>query len=70
MYVLSGYPYAVRGACALVTGSRSRLIEVHLTSPASREELRHFSVLAGVATGSIAGFGSDSYLLALRALAR
>ncbi len=64
------YSYAVRDACALVTGSGSRLIEVHLSNPASREEFRHTSVIAGVATGTIAGFGSDSYLLALRALAR
>ena len=64
------YSYAVRDACAMVTGSGSRLIEIHLSNPAAREEFRHSSVIAGVATGTIAGFGSDSYLLALRALAR
>jgi 3-dehydroquinate dehydratase-2 len=64
------YSYAVRDACAMVTGSGSRLIEIHLSNPATREEFRHTSVIAGVATGTIAGFGSDSYLLALRALAR
>jgi 3-dehydroquinate dehydratase-2 len=64
------YSYALRDACALVTTSGSRLIEVHLSNPATREEFRHTSVIAGVATGTIAGFGSDSYLLALRALAR
>ena len=63
------YSYAVRDACALVTGSGARLIEIHLSNPAAREEFRHSSVIAGVATGTIAGFGSDSYLLALRALA-
>jgi len=62
------YSYAVRDACALVTTSGSRLIEIHLTNPATREEFRHTSVVAGVATGTIAGFGSGSYLLALRAL--
>ncbi|HYO19236.1 MAG TPA: type II 3-dehydroquinate dehydratase [Dermatophilaceae bacterium] len=64
------YSYAVRDACALVAGSGGRLIEIHLSNPATREEFRHTSVIAGVATGTIAGFGSDSYLLALRALAR
>jgi 3-dehydroquinate dehydratase II len=64
------YSYAVRDACAMVTGSGSRLIEIHLSNPATREEFRHTSVIAGVATGTIAGFGSDSYLLALHALAR
>jgi 3-dehydroquinate dehydratase-2 len=44
------------------------LIEVHLSNPASREEFRHTSVVAGVATGTIAGFGLDSYRLALRAI--
>ena len=44
-------------------------IEVHLTNPASREEFRHTSVVAGVATGTIAGFGVGSYRLALEALA-
>lgn len=63
------YAYAVRDACALVTTGGARLIEVHLSNPAAREEFRHTSVIAGVATGTIAGFGSDSYLLALRALA-
>jgi len=64
------YSYAVRDACALVTTSGAKLIEVHLTNPAAREEFRHTSVIAGVATGTIAGLGSGSYLLALRALAR
>ena len=62
------YSYAVRDACALVTESGARLIEIHLSNPATREEFRHTSVVAGVATGTIAGFGSGSYLLALRAL--
>ena len=64
------YSYALRDACALVTTSGAKLIEVHLSNPATREEFRHNSVIAGVATGTIAGFGPDSYLLALRALAR
>ena len=63
------YSYAVRDACAMVTTSGATLIEIHLSNPATREEFRHTSVVAGVATGTIAGFGSGSYLLALRALA-
>ena len=62
------YSYAVRDACAIVTTSGRSLVEVHLSNPASREEFRHTSVVAGVATGTIAGFGLQSYLLALRAL--
>jgi len=62
------YSYAVRDACALVTAGGRKLVEIHLTNPAAREEFRHTSVIAGVATGTVAGFGSGSYLLALRAL--
>jgi len=62
------YSSAVRDACAIVTTSGRSLVEVHLSNPASREEFRHTSVVAGVATGTVAGFGLQSYLLALRAL--
>jgi 3-dehydroquinate dehydratase-2 len=60
------YSYALRDACAQRTAA---LVEVHLSNPAAREEFRHTSVVAGVATGTIAGFGVDSYRLALRAIA-
>ena len=61
------YSYALRDACAQLRGP---LIEVHLSNPARRETFRHTSVVAPVATGTIAGFGVESYALALRALAR
>lgn len=60
------YSYALRDACAQL---RAPLVEVHLTNPARREVFRHTSVVAGVATGTIAGFGVESYVLALRAVA-
>jgi 3-dehydroquinate dehydratase-2 len=63
------YSYALRDACAMVTGSGVKLIEVHISNPHSREDFRHNSVISGVATGVIAGFGVDSYRLALRQLA-
>ena len=62
------YSYALRDAAALVTKAGLKLIEVHLSNPHSREEFRHMSVISGVATGVIAGFGFESYVLAIKAL--
>lgn len=44
-------------------------VEVHLSNVHAREEFRRHSYLAPVAVGVVAGFGADSYLLALRGLA-
>ena len=63
---LTHYSYALHDACAQLKGP---LIEVHISNPAARETFRHTSVIAAVATGSISGFGIDSYRLALIALA-
>lgn len=63
------YSYALRDACAALTGAGVQLIEVHITNPHAREEFRQNSVISGVAMGQIAGFGFDSYKLALRQLA-
>lgn len=63
------YSYALRDAAAQVTTGGLRLIEVHISNPYAREEFRHYSVVGPVATGTIAGFGFDSYRLALTALA-
>ncbi len=64
------YSYALRDAAALVTKAGLVLVEVHLSNPHAREEFRHTSVISGVATGVIAGFGFDSYVLALEAVRR
>jgi 3-dehydroquinate dehydratase II len=59
------YSYALRDACAAMTAP---LIEVHLTNLAAREDFRHTNVISGVATGTISGFGVESYRLALSCL--
>lgn len=60
------YSIAVRDAAAMVGVP---LVEVHLSNIAAREEFRRHSVISDVATGTIAGFGGGSYLLALDAVA-
>jgi len=59
------YSYALRDAAALVTKAGLPLIEVHISNPHARETFRHTSVISGVASGVIAGFGFTSYRLAL-----
>lgn len=59
------YSYALRDAAALVTKAGLPLVEVHISNPHARETFRHTSVVSAVATGVIAGFGFDSYRLAL-----
>ncbi len=64
------YSYALRDAAAIVTEAGLLLVEVHISNPHAREEFRHHSVISGVASGVIVGFGFDSYLLALDLIRR
>ena len=58
------YSYGVRDALAIL---KCPIVEVHMSNIHAREEFRHHSVIGPIAKGQIAGFGVDSYLLALRA---
>ena len=44
------------------------VIEVHISQPAARESFRQESFIAPAVTGSISGFGTNSYLLAIQAV--
>lgn len=51
-----------------ITAITVKVIEVHISNTAAREEIRHRSLIAPVCRGTIAGFGMDSYRLAIEAL--
>ncbi len=63
---LTHYSYALHDAVKMRTAP---LVEVHISNIAAREGFRHESVVTPVANGIIAGFGFQSYVLALRAVA-
>lgn len=61
------YSYAIADAIAAV---KAPVVEVHISNIAARDEFRHRSVIAPVCAGSIAGFGEDSYSLAIDAIVK
>lgn len=45
-------------------------VEVHLSNPEAREAYRHESKIAAACVAKVAGFGAESYLLALEGIVR
>jgi len=56
---------AIRDAIAAIS---TPVIEVHISNIYAREEFRQHSLLSAVSKGVIAGFGLESYVLALDSL--
>lgn len=63
---LTHYSHALADAVKMRTAP---LVEVHISNIAAREGFRHESVITAAASGIIAGFGFQSYVLALHAVA-
>lgn len=63
---LTHFAWSLHDALSTFTGP---IVEVHLSNPSTRESWRHESVVAPVADGTIAGFGGNSYVLAIQAVA-
>ena len=59
------YSYAIHDA---ISACEVPTIEVHMSNVHKREEFRHTSVISDVCMGTIAGFGYNSYILAVEAL--
>jgi len=59
------YAWAIHDALQTFDGP---VIELHLSNPAAREPWRHTSVVAPVASGTIAGFGGHGYQIAVDAV--
>ncbi|HEX3622038.1 MAG TPA: type II 3-dehydroquinate dehydratase [Acidimicrobiales bacterium] len=63
---LTHYSWSLQDALATFDGP---IVELHISNPSAREPWRHGSVVASVATGTIAGFGGHGYALAVEAVA-
>lgn len=63
-----GYTHTSVAIHDAIAAIKAPVIEVHITNIHAREEFRHKSLISGSCRGSIAGFGLDSYRLAVEAL--
>lgn len=63
---LTHYGWSLHDALAAFDGP---IVELHLSNPQRRESWRHTSVVAPVATATIAGVGGAGYRLAIEAVA-
>ena len=63
-----GYTHTSVAIADAIASIKAPVIEVHITNIAAREEFRHTSLIVHCCTGSISGFGLDSYRLAVEAI--
>ena len=60
-----GYTHTSVAIADALAAVKPKVVEVHLSNVHARESFRHTSLIAPHCMGSIAGFGVDSYLLAV-----
>jgi 3-dehydroquinate dehydratase-2 len=63
-----GYTHTSVAIADSIASVTAPVVEVHITNIAAREEFRHTSLIGRTCSGSIAGFGLDSYRLAAEAI--
>ncbi|HEX2969290.1 MAG TPA: type II 3-dehydroquinate dehydratase [Bacteroidales bacterium] len=63
-----GYTHTSVAITDAIASVKTPVLEVHLTNIAAREDFRHTSLIGRSCAGSIAGFGMDSYRLAVEAV--
>tara|TARA_B110000879_G_scaffold63385_1_gene89306 strand:+ start:51 stop:470 length:420 start_codon:yes stop_codon:yes gene_type:complete len=62
-----GYTHTSVAIADAVAAIKTTVIEVHISNVYNREEYRHHSLMAKNCVGVIAGFGLDSYKMAINA---
>ncbi|CEA15029.1 3-dehydroquinate dehydratase, type II [Fermentimonas caenicola] len=63
-----GYTHTSVAIRDSIKAVKTPVIEVHISNIHAREEFRHQSMISAVCMGVIAGFGLNSYKLAIKAL--
>jgi 3-dehydroquinate dehydratase-2 len=63
-----GYTHTSIAITDAIAAVKTAVIEVHITNISAREEFRHTSLIGRNCSGSISGFGLDSYRLAVEAI--
>lgn len=60
-----GYTHTSVAIRDAISSVKCNVVEVHISNVYAREEFRQTSLISAVCKGSIAGFGLDSYVLAI-----
>jgi 3-dehydroquinate dehydratase-2 len=63
-----GYTHTSVAIADAIASVKAPVVEVHITNIFAREEFRHISLIGRNCSGSISGFGLDSYRLAAEAI--